>query len=77
EADSLPREWAVGLPEPSEYQDAEDHLNGFCPLGVCQPRSRDSLYASGAFGLAAVASAYVGKRRRRKPSSDETEASRP
>lgn len=73
-AESLPREWAIGLPEPSEYVEPEDQANAFCPLGVCRPRSRDSLYASAAFGLAALASAYVGRSRKRKPPSPETEA---
>ena len=76
QADTLPREWAVGLPEPSDPQATEDSNPGFCPLGVCQPRRRDSLYASGAFGLAALASAYIGKRRRQKPSSTDPKASR-
>ena len=77
QADTLPREWAAGLPEPSEYQNTENSTQGFCPLGVCQPRRRDSLYAGGAFGLTALASAYIGRRRRQKPSSDDPKASRP
>ena len=72
-AETLPREWAFGLPEPTEYVEPEDQANAFCPLGVCRPRSRDSLYASGAFGLAAVASAYLGRRRRRKSPEPEAE----
>ena len=76
-ADTLPREWAVGLPEPSEYAESEEAANAFCPLGVCQPRSRDSLYASAAFGLAALASAYIGRRRRPKPPSSDLGSGQP
>lgn len=73
-SESLPREWAIGLPEPTGYVEPEDTGSAFCPLGICRPRSRDSLYASAAFGVAAVASAYMGRRSRRKPPSPEDEA---
>ena len=78
-ADELAREWAVGIPEPVEYQETEPAAAAFCPLGVCQSRSRDSLWAMAAFGLTAATSAYLGKRSqkktiRRKPTSGSHEA---
>lgn len=76
-ADELAREWAIGIPESVEYQETEPAAPGFCPLGVCQPRSRDSLWAVAAFGLAAAASAYFGKRSQKKNNSLRTETGLP
>ena len=76
-ADELAREWAVGIPEPIEYQETEPAAGAFCPLGVCQPRSRDSLWAITAFGIAAAASAYLGKKRQKKSHTLQTETELP
>jgi hypothetical protein len=76
-AEELAREWAIGIPEPVEYQETEPPAAAFCPLGVCQPRSRDSLWAMTAFGLTAVVSAYLGKRSQKKNHSLRTETGLP
>lgn len=64
-AEQLSKELSVGLPEPTEDEMDNTDEFLFCPLGVCRPRSRDSLWAAGSFGLAALTSVWLGRRRSR------------
>lgn len=64
-AEELPKELAFGLPEPTDHQVETGALDLFCPIGVCRPRSRDSLWAGTGFGLAALGSAWLGRHRSR------------
>ena len=61
-AEELPRELAFGLPE-VEVPSSSTAKAPFCPLGVCQPRSQDSIWAGLGFTLSAVACAWIGKRK--------------